>query len=133
VIAAALAVALWGGWAPTADAAFVGKRAARTYLLHAVPRGAPRVMLRDERAAFFHTARLWIEPSSGCDRAAAGAVSCQMRAQLLPDAAHRKSNWWPITCSGAVLVERMADGRLKGSQQQYVCRTVRPAEKPATG
>ena len=126
MIAAALAVALWGALVPSADAAFVGKRAARTYLLNAVPRGAPRVMLRDERAAFFHTDRLWIEPASACDRADAGNVSCQMRARLLPDAAHRKSNWWPISCSGAVLVTRLADGRLKGSQQNYVCRTVRP-------
>jgi hypothetical protein len=126
VITAALAVALWSGWAPTADAAFVGKRAARAYLLHAVPRGAPRVLLRDERAAFFHTARLSIEPASRCQRVDAGAVSCRMRARLLPDAAHRKGNWWPISCSGAVLVRRLADGRLKGSQQNYVCRTVRP-------
>jgi hypothetical protein len=126
VIAAALAVALWGAWAPTADAAFVGKREARTYLLHAVPRGAPRVLLRDERAAFFHTAGLWIQPASGCQRRGAGAVSCRMRARLLPDAAHRRGNWWPISCSGAVLVRRLADGRLKGAQQNYMCQTVRP-------
>jgi hypothetical protein len=75
VIAGALAVALLGGWAPAADAAFVGKREARTYLLGAVPRGAPRVMLPDERAGFFHTAGLWVQPARRCHRRAAAAVS----------------------------------------------------------
>jgi hypothetical protein len=126
VIAAALAAALVGGSAaPVAGAAFVGKDAARTYLLGAVPKGAPRVLLRDERAAFFRTERLSVEPASSCHRDAAAAVSCRIQARLVPDAAHRKSNWWPIDCSGAVLVQRMNDGRLKGSQLNYVCRTVR--------
>jgi hypothetical protein len=125
VIAVALAVALSGGAAPAAGAAFVGKRAAREYLLGAVPKGAPRVLLQDERAAFFRTARLRVEPASQCHRRAADAVSCRIQARLVPDAAHRKSNWWPISCDGAVLVSRMGDGRLKGSQLNYVCRTVR--------
>ena len=126
VIAAALAAALVGGSAaPVAGAAFVGKQAARTYLVRAVPKGAPRVLLRDERAAFFRTQRLWVEPASNCHRDAAAAVSCRIQARLVPDAEHRKSNWWPISCTGAVLVTRMGDGRLKGSQQHYVCRTVR--------
>jgi hypothetical protein len=125
VIAVALAAALLGGSAPSADAAFVAKKAAREYLVGAVPKGAPRVLLRDERAAFFRTARLWVEPASDCHRHAAEAVSCRIQARLVPDAEHRKSNWWPISCSGAVLVRRMDDGRLKGSQLNYVCRTVR--------
>jgi hypothetical protein len=126
VIVLALAVALMGGLAPTADAAFVGKRAARTYLLDAVPRGAPRVLLPDERAGFFRTARVWVQPARDCRRRAAAAVSCRMRVRLVPDAAHRASNWWPISCRGAVLVRRLGDGRLKGSQLDYTCRTVRP-------
>jgi hypothetical protein len=125
-IAALLGAALLGGWAPPANAAFVGKRAARAYLLHAVPRGAPRVLLRDERAGFFRTAGVWIEPARRCHRRAAVVVSCEMRTRLVPDAAHRARNWWPISCSGAVLVERLGDGRLKGSQLGYACRTVRP-------
>ena len=68
VIAVALAAALVGGSAPAAGAAFVGKRAAREYLLGAVPKGAPRVLLQDERAAFFRTARLRVEPASQCHR-----------------------------------------------------------------
>ena len=68
VIALALAVVLVGGWAPTADAAFVAKRAARAYLLDAVPRGAPRVLLPDERATFFRTGRLWVQPARHCHR-----------------------------------------------------------------
>jgi hypothetical protein len=126
VIAVALGVALLAGWAPPADAAFVGKRAARAYLLHAVPRGAPRVLLRDERAGFFRTARVWIQPARRCHRRATVAVSCRMRTRLVPDAAHRAENWWPISCSGSVLVRRLDDGRLKGSQLGYTCRTVRP-------
>ena len=126
VIAAALGAALLGSWAAPADAAFVGKRAARAYLLDAVPPGAPRVLLRDERAAFFRTERVWIEPARRCHRRAAAAVSCRMRTRLVPDAAHRAGNWWPISCSGAVLVRRLDDGRLKGSQLDYTCRTVRP-------
>jgi hypothetical protein len=126
VIAVAFAAALLGGSAaPVAGAAFVGKAAARAYLLGAVPKGAPRVLLRDERAAFFRTQRLSVEPASSCQRHAAASVSCRIQARLVPDAAHRKSNWWPISCTGAVLVERMNDGRLKGSQLNYVCRTVR--------
>ena len=126
VIAVALAVALWGGWPQAADAAFVGKRAARAYLVRALPAGAPRVLLHDERSAFFHTAESWVEPASSCHRRGADGVSCRMRTLLEPDAAHRKRNWWPISCRGAVLVRRLADGRLKGSQLDYTCRTVRP-------
>jgi hypothetical protein len=125
LIAVALAVALVGGGAPTADAAFVSKRAARAYLLDAVPRGAPRVMLGGERGEFFRTAGLWVEPSRSCNRRSAVAVACRFRARLVPDAAHRKRNWWPITCRGEALVQRLDDGRLKGSQRDYVCRTVR--------
>jgi hypothetical protein len=126
VIAAALAAALVGGLAaPVAGAPFVGKDAARSYLLRAVPKGAPRVLLRDERAAFFRTQRLWVEPASSCHRDAAAAVRCRIQARLVPDAEHRKRNWWPISCDGAVLVKRMDDGRLKGSQLDYTCRTVR--------
>jgi hypothetical protein len=125
LIAVALAAALLGGVAPTADAAFVSKRAARDYLLDAVPRGAPRVLLGGERAAFFRTAELWVEPARSCHRRSAVAVSCRFRARLVPDAAHRKRNWWPISCSGEAVVQRLGDGRLKGSQRDYVCRTVR--------
>jgi hypothetical protein len=125
LIAIALAAALMGGWASTAAAAFVSKREARAYVLRAVPRGAPRVLLRDERSAFFRTARLWVEPAQSCDRRDAAAVSCRFRARLMPDAAHRKRNWWPITCRGAVLVRRLDDGSLKGTQGPYVCRTER--------
>ena len=126
MIAVALAAVLWGGLPSAADAAFVGKRAARAYLLRAVPPDAPRVLLRDERSAFFRTAESWVEPASGCHRRSAEAVSCRMRILLAPDAAHRKRNWWPISCRGAVLVGRRADGRLKGSQLNSTCRTVRP-------
>jgi hypothetical protein len=125
LIAVALAVASWGGWAASANAAFVSKREARSYLLRAVPPDAPRVLLRDERSAFFRTGRLWVEPAQQCRRHAPTAVSCRFRARLVPDAAHRKRNWWPISCRGAVMVRRMGDGRLKGSQQNYVCRTER--------
>ena len=125
VVAVAVAVAMLG-WVPTADAASVSKREARTFLLRVVPRSAPRVMLRDYRAAFFRTARLWVEPARRCRRRAATAVSCRYRARLVPDAEHRRRNWWPIICRGAVLVVRRAGGRLQGRQRDYVCRTVRP-------
>ena len=125
VIAVALAVAMLG-WVPTADAAFVSKRQARTFLVRDVAPSAPRVMLRDYRAAFFRTARLWVEPARRCRRRAATAVSCRYWARLVPDAAHRRRNWWPIICRGVVLVVRRASGRLRGRQRDYVCRTVRP-------
>lgn len=124
-IAVVLAVAILGG-APAADAAFVSKREARAFLLRAVPPGAPRVLLRDERAAFFRTARLWVSPARRCHRRADVAVSCRFHARLVADAAHRSANWWPISCRGAVLVVRRGDGRLLGRQRHYVCRTVRP-------
>jgi hypothetical protein len=125
-IAAVLAATLLVCWAPAAHAAYVGKRAARAYLLRAVPPEAPRIMLRDERAGFFRTARLWVQPARRCHRRAADAVSCRITVRLVPDAAHRARNWWPISCRGAVLVSRLADGRLKGDQLDYACRTIRP-------
>jgi hypothetical protein len=125
LIAIALTVAVAGGAVSTADAAFVSKSDARAYVVRAVPRGAPRVLLRDERSQFFHTARLWVEPAQSCDRRAATAVNCRFRARLVPDAAHRKRNWWPISCRGAVLVRRVDDGSLTGTQGPYKCRTER--------
>ena len=124
VIAAVLAAALPALWAPTASAAFVGKREARSYLLRVVPKGAPRVMLRDERAAFFRTARISIPPSRLCARRG-GAVECRVLTRLVADAAHRARNWWPIVCRGSVIVKRRGDGRLQGAQGNYACRTVR--------
>jgi hypothetical protein len=126
LIAVGLAVALSGGWASTADAAFVSKREARAFLLRALPPGAPRALLRDERIAFFRTDRVWVQPARGCRRRAAAAVGCRFRVRLVPDAAHRRHNWWPISCHGAVLVRRLGDGRLKGSPRGYACRTIRP-------
>jgi hypothetical protein len=125
LIPPALAVALLGGWAPAAHAAFVSKRDARAYVLRAVPRDGPRVLLHDGRSEFFRTARVWVQPARSCQRRAATAVSCRFRARLVPDAAHRERNWWPISCSGSVLVRRLDDGRLQGSQGGYVCRTER--------
>jgi hypothetical protein len=126
LIVVGLSVALAGGWASTADAAFVGKSEARAFLLRALPPGAPRALLRDERSAFFRTAQVWVEPAPRCRRRAAASVACRFRVRLVPDAAHRKHNWWPISCRGAVLVRRLDDGRLKGSPRAYVCRTMRP-------
>lgn len=126
LIAVGLAVGLLGGWAPAADAAFVSKRDARAFLLRALPPGGPRALLRDERTLFFRTAHVWVEPARRCRRHHAAAVSCRFRVRLVPDAAHRKRNWWPISCRGAVLVRRLKDGRLKGSPRDYVCRTIRP-------
>jgi hypothetical protein len=125
VIAVAFAAVLSGMLAPAADAAFVGKRAARAYVVEHVPPDAARVMLGDERAAFFRTGRLWVQRAERCRRRSAVEVSCRIVARLVPDAAHRGANWWPIVCRGSVLVGRLGDGRLKGSQLDYVCRTVR--------
>lgn len=113
--------------APAAEAAFVGKAAARTYVLKNVPAGAPRVMLDDERAGFFRADRLWVQRAERCRRRSAIAVSCRIVVRLVPDAEHRGANWWPIRCRGSVLVGLLDDGRLKGSQLDYVCRTVRPS------
>jgi len=125
LLAVALAGALLGGLAPAAEAAFVSKSQAREYLLRVVPRGAPRVMLDDKRAAFFRTDKVSV-PLRGCHRRSAAAVSCGVTARLVPDVAHRKRNWWPISCRGEVLVRRLGDGTLQGKQGDYTCRTVRP-------
>jgi hypothetical protein len=125
LIAVGLALGLSGGWASTADAAFVSKLEARAFLLRALPPGGPRALLRDERSTFFRTADVWVQPARQCHRREAAAVSCAFRVRLVPDAAHRKHNWWPISCRGAVLVRRLGDGRLKGSPRDYVCRTSR--------
>ena len=75
VIALTLSVVFAGIFPPAAEAAFVGKDAARAYLLKAVPRGAPRVMLRDERAGFLRTQRVWVQAARGCHRRSAVEVS----------------------------------------------------------
>lgn len=125
-LTAAATIAVLAGASTPADAAYVGKRAARAYLVDAVPKGAPRVMLRDERARFFRTERLWVESSRSCRRHSDVAVSCRFVARLVPDAAHRRANWWPISCRGSIEVGLLRDGRLTGSQRDYVCRTIRP-------
>lgn len=56
----------------------------------------------------------------------AATVACRFRARLLPDAAHRKRNWWPISCRGSMRARRLRDRRLEGSPRAYVCRSVRP-------
>jgi hypothetical protein len=116
---------LGGAWAPAADAAYVGRSEARAYIVEVVPRGAPSVMLRDERARYFRTARLWVQPAERCRRHSDVAVSCRFVARLVPDAAHQKRNWWPISCRGRVQVGRRSNGRLKATQRDYVCRTAR--------
>jgi hypothetical protein len=84
-------------------------------------------MLRDERARFFRTQRLWVERAASCERRSNVEVTCRFAARLVPDAAHRRANWWPISCRGSVAVGLLKDGRLIGSQRNYVCRTIRPA------
>lgn len=128
-IAVALAVSLAGGSAPSApaaDASFLSKRGARAYLVREMPKRAPRVLLGDERAAFFRVARLSVTRAARCRRRGESSVSCRFRARLEPDAEHRRRNWWPITCRGVVLVRLRGDDRLQGFQRDYVCRTVHP-------
>ena len=94
--------------------------------MRAFPAAAPRALLRDERAAFFSTKRLWVQGARHCGRRDSATVACRFRARLVPDAAHRKRNWWPIACRGKAQARRLRDGRLQGSPRDYVCRTVRP-------
>ena len=122
---AALVAALVLVPAASAEGAYVAKRAARDYLRHAIPPAAPRVLLGDERAGFFRTQKLWIEAARNCRRDSAVAVVCRMSVRLVPDAAHRARNWWPIRCRGEVLVSMRSDGKLAGDQLDYVCRSVR--------
>lgn len=119
-------IVIVGMWAPVARAAFVGKDEARAYLLDAIRKGAPRVMLGDERAAIFRTERLWVQRAERCRRESAQVVSCRFVARLEADASRSARNWWPITCRGSVAVGRLQDGRLHGDQRDYVCRTTRP-------
>lgn len=123
VLVGALVVS--GVWAAAADAAFVGREAARSYLLKAVPGAAPGVMLGDARAGFFRTEQMWVQRAERCRRRSDVAVSCRFTARLAPDAPHRRQNWWPIACRGTLLVELDERGRLQGSQGHYTCRTTR--------
>ena len=76
-------------------------------------------------AEFFTTKRPWVENARRCGRRDAARVTCRFRARLVPDAEHRKRNWWPISCRGKAQARRLGDGRLQGSPRDYVCRTVR--------
>lgn len=114
-----------GVWAAAADAAFVGREAARSYLLKAVPAAAPGVMLGDARAGFFRTERMWVQRAERCRRRSEVAVSCRFTARLVPDASHRRQNWWPIECRGTLIVGLDRGGRLQGDQGHYTCRTIR--------
>lgn len=118
------ALLMVAAWAPAADAAFVGKVPARAYLLRAVPGVAPGVMLGDERARFFRTARFWVQRAEGCHRNSDVEVRCRFVARLVPDVPHRKQNWWPIECRGTLLVGLNDDGRMQGDQGDYTCRTI---------
>jgi len=126
LIAAAVITAVLSGAAASASTAPLSKREARAFLMQAFPPAAPRALLRDQRAAFFTTSRLWLQSARRCARRDPATVSCSFRARLLPDAAHRKRNWWPISCRGSVRARRLGDGRLQGLPRNYVCRTVRP-------
>ena len=126
IAAAVLAIALLGGSVASADAAALSKPEARAFLVRAFPPAAPRALLRDERDAFFSTERLSVERARRCGRRDPVTVACRFRARLVPDAAHRKRNWWPISCHGKVQARRLRDGRLQGAPRAYVCRTVRP-------
>ncbi len=125
LVAAVLATVLLGGSVASADAATLSKREARAFLVRAFPPAAPPALLRDERAAFFSTARLWLQHARRRGRRDPATVACRFRARLVPDAAHRKRNWWPIACHGKVQARRLRDGGLQGSPRDYVCRTVR--------
>ena len=126
LIALTLATTVLAGATASADAATLGKREARAFLVRAFPPAAPRALLRDKRSNFFTTERLWVQHAQRCGRRNAATVSCRFRARLVPDAKHRKRNWWPITCRGKAQARRLGDGRLQGSPRNYVCRTVRP-------
>ena len=114
-----------GMWAPVADAAFVGKKEARAYLVDAVRKGGPRVMLGGERGRIFRTAKLWVQRAERCRRRSEELVTCRFVARLQADPGRSERNWWPITCRGSVTVGRLEDGRLQGDQNDYVCRTTR--------
>ena len=86
---------------------------------------SPTEHLGDERAGFFRTQRLWIEAARNCRRDSAVEVVCRVNVRLVPDAAHRARDWWPILCRGEVLVSMRPDGKLAGDQLDYVCRSVR--------
>jgi hypothetical protein len=125
LLAAALAAALLSGPAQSAGAVSLSKHEARAFLMRAFSPAAPRALLRDERADFFTTSWLWVQSARRCGRRDAATVACRFRARLVPDAAHRKRHWWPISCHGKVQARRLRDGRLQGSPRDYVCRTVR--------
>jgi hypothetical protein len=82
-------------------------------------------LLRDQRSMCFTTQRLWVQRARRCGRRDAATVTCRFRARLVPDAEHRKRNWWPISCRGEAQARRLGDRRLQGSPRDYVCRTVR--------
>jgi len=114
-----------GAAAPAAEAAFVGKDDARSYLLRVVPAAAPGVLLGDERGAFFRTGKLWVQRAERCRRRSNVDVTCRFTARLEPDAEHRAQNWWPIDCRGTLLVGLNDGARLQATQRDYACRTIR--------
>jgi hypothetical protein len=125
IAAVAIALALSGSTA-SATTARLGKGEARAFLMQAFPPAAPRALLRDQRATFFTTGRLWLQDARRCARLDRATVSCRFRARLTPDAGHRKRHWWPISCHGSVRARRLGDGRLQGLPRGYACRRVRP-------
>ena len=86
--------------------------------------GAPLVVVA-QPVEFFTTKRLWIQSARRCGRRDAATVTCRFGVRLVPDAAHREGNWWPVACRGKARARRLGDGRLQGSRRDYVCRTVR--------
>lgn len=128
-----IALTLAGGGIATAQGQVVAgdlsKKDARGFIKRQLgERDVSRVLLGDERAAFFSPRAVRVEKAKNCQRFDRSTVTCRFHLRLKPDKAHRKANWFPIRCKGAVKALRLSDGGIGGDMGDYKCVTVIPKD-----
>ena len=96
---------------------------ARTSVRRALPGQAPKLLLKDERASFYHTSSIRILASRRINRS---EINVRYRLLMRPDKEHREANWFPIRCRGWVWIGKLNTGRLIGDIKRYKCWTVNP-------
>lgn len=102
------------------------KAEAHDFTRKQLPPQAPELLLKDERADFFHTSWIHVQQARRCDRQDTSTVTCRYKLRLRPDRAHRKAHWFPIRCNGSLKVVSLSNGGLGGDLGNYRCVTKLP-------
>lgn len=106
-----------------AIAGTLSRHEARSFVRTELPAQAPKLLLGDKRANFFHTRSINILGSRRINRS---EITVRYRLRMVPDKAHREAHWFPIRCQGKVWVGKRSDRSLIGQIKDYKCVTILP-------